>query len=156
MTVSAVIPAWGETPLLARAMDSVRRQTASGVELIVSAPPANGPQTALAARLAGVRRARGEWILFVDADDWIESDLIEALLRATGEDVDAICSGLVRGRRMRLPSQDIWTDIAGVRREASGRPVEDTVYCQTEDTGCDIDHCRRRHGCCIERRHQGD
>ena len=52
MTVSAVIPAWGETPLLTRAMDSVLRQTASSVELIVSAPPANGPQTARSARLA--------------------------------------------------------------------------------------------------------
>lgn len=110
MKVSVVIPAWGETPLLARAADSVRRQTAADVELIVCAPSADGPQTALAARLAGVRRARGEWVLFVDADDWIEPNLIETLLQAARVDVDAICSGLARGRHARLPSPDIWAD----------------------------------------------
>jgi glycosyltransferase involved in cell wall biosynthesis len=35
------------------------------------------------ARNAGIAAAKGEWISFVDADDWIEPDMIELLLSAT-------------------------------------------------------------------------
>lgn len=108
MKVSVVIPAWGETPFLNRAEDSVRNQIDADLELIVCAPPAGGPQTALAARLAGVRRAQGEGIMFVDADDWIEPNLVASLVREMESTVDVVCSGLIRGKRCRLPTRDIW------------------------------------------------
>ena len=108
MKVSVVIPAWGETPFLERAKESVRNQADADVELIVCAPPKDGPQTALAARLAGVRRAQGEGIVFVDADDRIEPDLVASLVRAAESTVDVVCSGLIRGQRRCLPTPDIW------------------------------------------------
>ena len=42
------------------------------------------------ARNLGLDNVRGEWITFVDADDWIESDMLELLLRKgeeTGADI---------------------------------------------------------------------
>ena len=109
--VSVVIPAWGETPFLSRAVRSVQSQTYENLELIVVEPPANGPRTALAARLEGVRRASGEWILFVDADDWIAPCMVERMLAEVDEDqdVDVVVSGLIRGKeRILFPSGSIW------------------------------------------------
>ena len=97
--VSVIIPAWGETPYLERACDSIRRQTHPDVELIVAAPPANAPQTALAARWAGLAKAGGEWIGFCDADDWLEPAAIAEMLAAAARDrADCVCCGLVRDR----------------------------------------------------------
>ena len=67
--VSVIIPAWGDTPLLARARTSLLAQTYPGIEVLVSAPSASAPQTAMAARLAGIEKAKGDWISFCDADD---------------------------------------------------------------------------------------
>ena len=97
--VSVIIPAWGETPYLERACDSIRRQTHPDVELIVAAPPADAPQTALAARWAGLAKAGGEWIGFCDADDWLEPAAIAEMLAAAARDrADCVCCGLVRDR----------------------------------------------------------
>lgn len=106
-TVSVVIPAWGETPWLEAAEASVRRQIHRAIELIVAAPPEGGPQTALAARMDGVRRATGDYVTFVDADDWLDDDAIASLVDAIGE-AEVVCAGLVRNSGERLPSSDIW------------------------------------------------
>ncbi|MBR2529102.1 MAG: glycosyltransferase family 2 protein [Blautia sp.] len=40
------------------------------------------------ARNAGIDAARGEWLYFMDADDWIEQDMLESVLRdSAGADV---------------------------------------------------------------------
>ena len=97
--VSVIIPAWGETPHLERACDAIRRQTCPDVELIVAAPPADAPQTALAARWAGLAKATGEWIGFCDADDWMEPAAIASMLDAAArEQADCVCCGLIRDR----------------------------------------------------------
>lgn len=97
--VSVIIPAWGDTPLLERARASVAAQTHGGTELVVAAPPEGGPQTAVAARLAGLERASGEWIGFCDADDWMEPNAVaEMLAAAERECADCVCCGLVRDR----------------------------------------------------------
>lgn len=95
--VSVIIPAWGEAPLLERACASVRAQTYPNVELVVAAPPSDAPQTLPAARLAGLAKAAGEWIAFCDADDWIEPNAIEEMLKAAArESADCVCCGMLR------------------------------------------------------------
>ena len=42
----------------------------------------------------GLNAARGEWITFVDSDDWLDSDYYEAMFNALGEQaVDVFCAG---------------------------------------------------------------
>ena len=106
--VSVIVPAWGETPFLDRACASIRAQTFSWVELVIAAPPAYGPQTAIAARWAVLEKANGEWIAFCDADDWMEKDAIAEMIEtAERESADCVCCGLVRdgagGKSIRKP-----------------------------------------------------
>lgn len=105
---TVIIPAWGVTPLLERARASIHAQTCGGVELVVAAPPVDGPQTLPAARLAGLAKASGEWIAFCDADDWMEKDAIAEMIEtAERESADCVCCGLVRdgagGKSIRKP-----------------------------------------------------
>lgn len=95
--VSVIIPAWGETPFLERARNSVLAQTCTDIEVVVSAPPASAPQTAIAARWAALEKAQGEWIAFCDADDWMERNAIaEMLAAAERECADCVCCGMYR------------------------------------------------------------
>ena len=80
--VSVIIPAWGDTPMLKRARESVLSQTYGDIELVVAAPFEGGPQTLPAARQAGLRQATGEWVTFCDADDWIEPNAVAEMLAA--------------------------------------------------------------------------
>ena len=105
---TVIIPAWGETPFLERARHSVLAQTFPDVDVLVSAPPASAPQTAMSARWAALEKAEGEWIAFCDADDWMERNAIaEMLAAAERESADCVCCGLVRdgagGRSVRKP-----------------------------------------------------
>ena len=94
---SVIVPAWGETPQLERACESIRKQSHSDVELVVAKPPESGPQTAIAARWNGLDTANGEWIGFCDADDWMERDAIaEMLAAAEREGADCVCCGMFR------------------------------------------------------------
>ena len=100
MKVSVIIPAWGTTPFLERAVNSVKAQTYSEIELIVAAPFSSGLQTLPSARRAGIARATGEWITFCDADDWIEPDAIAEMVNvAKQEDADCVCCGMLRDWR---------------------------------------------------------
>ena len=46
----------------------------------------------MSAWLTGLQRAHGEWVFFVDSDDWVELDAIETLLSyAEKEKVDIVC-----------------------------------------------------------------
>ena len=107
-TVTAIIPAWGDTPFLERARQSLLSQTYQNVEVLLSAPPASAPQTAMAARWAALEKAQGEWIAFCDADDWMESNAIAEMIEtAEREAADCVCCGLIRdgvgGRSVRKP-----------------------------------------------------
>ena len=98
-TVSVVIPAWGDTPLLERARASVLAQTYGAVELVVAAPPDGGPRTLPAARRAGVEAAKGRWVAFCDADDWMEPRAVELMVAAAvREGADCVCCALSRDR----------------------------------------------------------
>ncbi len=114
--ISAIIPAYNEAANIARAIASVKAQTCQDWELIVvddgsrddtvaRATQAAGDDPRIrvvtkpngglsSARNAGVFLARGEWLMFHDADDWIHPRHFDILLGVARKSPQA---GLVAG-----------------------------------------------------------
>ena len=109
MKISVVVPAWGKTPYLAEAIASLNAQTFRDIEIVECAPPADGLQTAGAARTVGVARATGEWVTFLDADDTLMPDAVERLADAATGETDVVVSGLIRSGVKRLWDSDVWS-----------------------------------------------
>ena len=107
MKVSVIIPVYNVERYLARCLDSVVGQTHRELEIVcVNDGSADSSREILAryaaadprivvldrpngglsaARNTGLAAARGEWIAFVDSDDWIPPDAIELFVRAVTE-----------------------------------------------------------------------
>lgn len=115
--ISVIIPVYNAEAYLEQAVESVRVQTWKALEIILidDGSPDNCP--ALCDRLAkkderilvihqenrgltaawkrGVEAARGEYVGFVDSDDWIEPDMYERMyLEARAQGADIVCCGI--------------------------------------------------------------
>lgn len=99
--VSVIIPCFNNASFLRRCIDSVLAQTYSNIEIIViDDGSTDNPSSALAdvtdirlhriismphqgvssARNVGIHNALGQYIVFIDGDDWIEPNHIELLV----------------------------------------------------------------------------
>lgn len=107
-TVSVIVPVYHVEPYLRTCLDSILTQTFADFELILVNDGGSAEETEIceeyaendarivylyqenrgvsAARNAGLNLARGEWIVFVDSDDWLEPDALERLCKAAGQD----------------------------------------------------------------------
>lgn len=117
--VSLVIPVYNGEKYLKKCIDSVIMQTCfDSMEIIIIDDGSTDDTSAICdayanlyknvtvihqkneglvnARKIGVKQAKGIYITFVDADDWIDKDLVEKMLRAANRyNADMIVSGLV-------------------------------------------------------------
>ena len=99
--VSVIIPVYNVEDYLEKCLDSVINQTLKDIEIIVvndgspdnsqkiidkyrkkdkriiSVMKENGGQAS--ARNLGIKKSHGEFLCFVDSDDWIELDMLEVL-----------------------------------------------------------------------------
>lgn len=114
--ISVIIPVYKVEPYLRQCLDSVVNQTYRNLEIILiddGSPDNCGAicdayaqkdsritvihkenRGLSAARNDGIARANGEWIAFVDSDDWCEVDYYEQLfLMMENQNVDVFCAG---------------------------------------------------------------
>ena len=110
--ISVIVPVYNVEPYLRKCLDSIVNQTYSDLEILVIDDGSTDGCGKICdeyverdervkvfhtenrglscARNLGLDEAKGEWIGFVDSDDWIEPDMYEALLKRaeeTGADV---------------------------------------------------------------------
>lgn len=115
--ISIIIPVYNGETHLAQCLDSILAQTYQRWELLLiddgstdhTANLCNAysekdsrisvthkkNEGAAAARNFGIAQAKGEWISFVDADDWLAPTMYETVVDTIHEDTDAIIWGYV-------------------------------------------------------------
>lgn len=135
MNVSVIIPAHNAADTIVETLSSLSAQTFDAWEAIVVddgssdatadrvAPFAehdgrfrllHQPQSGVSeARNAGVRAARFDWLLFLDADDWIVPEYLERMTRVLTADhtLDGVYCGWVRvASNGVLVNESNWTE----------------------------------------------
>ena len=105
--ISVIVPVYNVEAYLPRCVDSILNQTYSNLEIILVDDGTKDDSDKIcddyaekdrrirvihkengglsSARNAGIDIARGEYLAFVDSDDWIEPDALESLLRTARE-----------------------------------------------------------------------
>ncbi len=118
MLVSIIIPIYNNCTVLERCVNSVIRQKYKEIEVILVDDGSTDSSGAVCdefrqidsrikvihqknkgvvnARKNGLNKAQGEYILFVDADDWIQSEMLEELVGlASDMDADIVTSSWI-------------------------------------------------------------
>lgn len=115
--VSVVVPVYNVEPYLNQCIDSILSQTYRDLEVILIDDGSTDrcgeicdsygdPRIAVfhtdnhglsAARNLGIEKSHGEYLYFLDSDDWIDPDLMESALERI-EDADILCFSKYEGK----------------------------------------------------------
>lgn len=142
--LSIIVPIYNIEDCLERCVESIRRQTWRDLEILLVDDGSTDNTGALcdalgerderirvfhkenggssSARNLGIREAKGEWLGFVDSDDWIDADMYERLL----ETALAFGADIVQASRDEIDEQ-------GKRRPDVCTPPKETFFCTSED-----------------------
>lgn len=142
--LSVIVPVYNIEDCLERCVNSIRSQTERNLEILLVDDGSTDGSGALCDRLAkedrrirvfhkenggsssarnlGIERARGEWLGFVDSDDWIDPEMYALLLQEAAG----------RGADIAQASRDE-IDEDGNRRPDVCAPPEAVTFCPAED-----------------------
>lgn len=117
MTISVIVPVYNVAEYLPRCLDSLLAQTYTDIEIIAVDDGSTDGSGAIVddyatrdsrirpvhianggvsnARNVALDLVRGEYVGFVDSDDWIDADMYARLAAALTDDVDVVCGGYV-------------------------------------------------------------
>ena len=134
MTLSVIIPVYNSEHFIEKCLFSLLHQSYQDFEIIVvddgsadnsrqkaeallaerknSTIIFQGNSGASSARNTGLQCAKGEWIAFVDSDDYIAPDYLEETMKASS-DTDLVISGMLflnggNETHRTLPPNDVW------------------------------------------------
>lgn len=148
--ISIVVPVYNVEPFLARCLDSLIAQTLKEIEIlcvndgstdgsirILNAYAENDPRIRVisqinkglgGARNTGVKAAVGEYVLFVDSDDWIEPQSCELLYAAAScHKADMACGTILKTYPTRKPKWVEYYDAENIY--ASPQARFDAMHC---------------------------
>ncbi|MBQ6372862.1 MAG: glycosyltransferase family 2 protein [Clostridia bacterium] len=137
--ISVIVPVFNVEPYLSRCLDSLLAQDLRDIEIIVVDDGSTDGSPAIcdayrdcdarirvfhtqnrglsAARNLGIGNARGEWVMFVDSDDWVEPGFCQTPYRAAVESgADLVIFGFT------VFKEDGRIDTKGFRMEAPVPP----------------------------------
>lgn len=122
--VSIIVPIYNAESTLMRCLDSILRQTITDFEvLLINDGSTDGSENICLryssvderfrffsqknsgvskARNLGLFHSKGDWITFIDADDWIEPDMLEFLTTIREENVDVVMGGYVMNTQKKI------------------------------------------------------
>ena len=114
--VSVIVPVYNVAPYLEQCLDSIVNQTYQNLEIILVDDGSTDESGAIcdryaeqdgriqvvhkengglsSARNVGLDRMTGEWVLFVDSDDWIELNTLELLFEQKNEHAEIVEFGI--------------------------------------------------------------
>lgn len=141
--VSIIVPAYNAERYIETCLDSLVRQTYKNIEIILvddgSIDSTGGICDAYqqcyesfikvehcshcgvsSARLLGIQKAVGEYVSFVDADDWIERDYISSMLSCM-EEADIAAAGISRE-----PADETWSVVCEYNGILAGKYATDS------------------------------
>lgn len=129
--VSIVVPIYNVEHYLPRCIDSLLQQTYTNIEVVLVDDGSSDNSASIcdeyalqdirinvihtengglsAARNLGIDKISGEWVAFIDSDDWLETDAIESLMKLTdGKRVEMVIAGynIVDDSESRCPCTD--------------------------------------------------
>ncbi len=145
MLFSVIVPVYNVEPYVGQCLNSLVQQTCKDAEIIVvddGSTDASGVicdefaanyssirvihqenQGLAGARNAGMACARGEWICFVDADDWVDTNMLELLqMHMLASDADLY----------RLGYQSV--DDSGVAHREHSMAIKPTLFSLSDET----------------------
>lgn len=148
--VSVIVPVYNVEPYIRQCLDSLINQTLSDIELIVvdDGSPDNCPQIideyaakdgrirpihkknggVSAARNDGLAAARGEYLHFVDSDDWLAEDALERMVsKAEETDSDVVIGDFYAAKGTEYTRQKMFDREFVTDDPATVRVIQNTV-----------------------------
>lgn len=144
--VSVLIPTWNRKEILSKNLENLFQSTYRNFEiLVVDNGSTDGTALFLQERFPGVRvvrldenqgpvrarnvglkQVRGDYVVFLDDDCWLEPDAVEKMVRIFNKDpsigavlfkITAARTGEALTKGCQYPCKNLWTGASGIRRE---------------------------------------